>query len=193
MHLHRPQGRGRLDNPTVYDTWYVALSPECAVGEVFGDLSSWSGEIFTVPSLPGGRRALGLYEVDAGIPILDLDDPKVLLERGLRPTQVVSRNRSVSQGWALSIFHETKPNADRRWAGVRWWSFQRPRWTPVGLWVAQGEKPPHGLVDVQPLELDHPAVADAARDLARDNRPARRGTRSSMPSSGLRRRPTPPT
>jgi hypothetical protein len=119
MYLHRPQGRGRLDNPTVYDTWYVALSPECAVGEVFGDLSSWSAEMFTVPYLPGGRRALGLYEVDAGIPILDLDDPKVLVERGLRPTQVVSRNRSVSQGWALSIFHETKSNADRRWAGVR--------------------------------------------------------------------------
>jgi len=36
LHLHRPQGAGRWDNPDLYDAWYFARSPEGAIGEVFG-------------------------------------------------------------------------------------------------------------------------------------------------------------
>lgn len=44
-------GRGRLDNPGLYDLWYFAVVPECAIGEVFGDLSEWVEEMFDVPYL----------------------------------------------------------------------------------------------------------------------------------------------
>ena len=166
-HLHKPQGQGRLDNPRHYDLWYFAVTPECAIGEVFGNLTEWTDGMFQAPYLPGSRRALGKYEIRDDFNVLDLDDANALLDRGLRPTQVIARNRATTQHWALGIFQETTHDGSRKWAGVRWWSFQRPHWTVIGLWVAPGTTPQHHLVGVDPLNLSHPSVVDAARTLAK--------------------------
>lgn len=160
-YLHRPQGRNRLDNPAAYDAWYFGLTPEAAVGEVFGDFAAWNDDMFGLPGLPGGRKVLGRYEVDDGIGVLDLDDAKALLGRGLRPTQVVARTRRVTQAWGLDIYKEGG------WAGVRWWSFQRPHWTVHCLWVPVGEPCPATFVDFEPLDLTHRPVLDAARSLGK--------------------------
>jgi hypothetical protein len=112
--------------------------------------------------LPGSRRALGTYRVPDGTPILDLDDAEALLDRGLRPTQVIERNRPATQAWALSIFNERASDGGRRWNGVRWWSYHRPQWRIYGLW----EITPDGVA-IEALDLAHPAVQDAARTLAR--------------------------
>lgn len=165
--LYRPQGRGRLDNPGHYDLWYFAVVPECAIGEVFGDLSEWVGDMFHVPYLPGSRRALGRFEIPDDLSVLDLDDANALLVRGLRPTQVVARNRATTQGWALRIFEESNDDGSRKWAGVRWWSFQRPQWPVLGMWVAPGETSAHRIVGVDRLDLTHPSIVDAARTLAK--------------------------
>ena len=166
-YLHKPQGKGRLDNPADYDLWYFAVMPEGAIGEVFGNFTMWVDDMFEVPFLPGARRALGRYELPDDLDILDLDDAQALLDRGLRPTQVVGRNRAASQTWALRIFQERTHDGSRKWIGVRWWSYQRPQWPVIGLWTAPGESPAHRIVDVSPLDLKHPAVADAARTLAK--------------------------
>lgn len=167
MYLYRPQGRGRLDNPAHFDTWYFGFTPETAVGEAFGDLAVWRDAMFDFPSLAGARRALGVFEIGDDARVLDLDDAHALLERGLRPTQVVSRNRPVTQGWALRIFRETAQDGSRRWDGVRWWSFQRPHWTVIALWVPLGEEPIHTCLRIEQLTLAHPAVTDAARSLGK--------------------------
>lgn len=166
-YLHKPQGRGRLDNPDRYDIWYFAALPEAAVGEVFGDLSVWTAEMFDVPYLPDGRRALGHFQLADSLDMLDLNDPKTLLDRNLRPTDIVARNRSATQQWALRIFSETRHDGSRRWAGVRWWSFHRPQWPVMALWVLPGGADPAEAVRVENLDLGHPAVLDAARTLAR--------------------------
>lgn len=171
MYLHRPQGRGRLDNPADYDTWYFGITPETAIGEAFGDLAVWREEMFEFPSLPGARRALGVFEIPDDTAVLDLDDARNLLDRGLRPTQVVARNRPTTQAWALRIFNETGPDGSRRWAGVRWWSFQRPHWTVIALWVTAGAAPIHSCLRVETLTIDHPAVVDAARSLGKRRLP----------------------
>ncbi|HCB05838.1 MAG TPA: RES family NAD+ phosphorylase [Nocardioides sp.] len=160
-YVHRPQGGGRLDNPSVYDAWYFGLTPEAAVGESFGDLAMWRDGMFRLPVLKGSRKVLGVYEVDDTIPVLDMDDAKVLLDRHLRPTQVVARNYSVTQGWGLQIHHEG------RWAGVRWWSYQRPHWTVYCLWVPVGDRCPARFVDYEELHLGHRSVVDAAHSLER--------------------------
>lgn len=160
-YLHRPQGRNRLDNPSAYDAWYFGLTPEAAVGEVFGDLAQWRDAMFGLPALPGSRKVLGVYEVPDTLPVLDLDDAKNLLDRHLRPTQVVARNYAVTQAWGLDIQREG------RWAGVRWWSFQRPHWTVYCLWVPVGDPCPATLVEVEQLHLSHRSVVDAARSLER--------------------------
>lgn len=167
MHLYRPQGRGRLDNPDRYDTWYFGLTPETAVAESFADLATWRPSMCAFPALPGAERALGTFVVRDDSRVLDLDDANALRDRGLRPTQVVSRIRPVTQGWALSIFEETASDGNRRWDGVRWWSYHRPHWVVVALWTPTGEQPTHACTSVERLTLTHPAVVDAARSLGK--------------------------
>jgi hypothetical protein len=160
-YLFRPQGRGRVDNPKHYDVWYLSRDASGAVGEVLGDFSEWTDDVFETPYLPGGRRALGIYSIPDGTPTVDLDDANNLLDRGLRPTQIIARNRPVTQGWALKIFQEQNSDGSRKWDGVSWWSYHRPEWQVYGLWI----KPQ--IQTVEELTLSHSAVRDAGRLLAR--------------------------
>ena len=167
LYVHRPQGHGRLDNPRHYDTWYFATTPEAAIGETFADLTSWSDGMFEFPKVSGARRALGIFEIDDRAPVLDLDDARALYERRLRPTQVIARNRAATQSWSLEVYNERDDRGGRRWAGIRWWSFQRPHWTVVALWYASDEPLVHQFVDIEDLAVAHVAVRDAARSLAK--------------------------
>jgi hypothetical protein len=155
-----------LDNPQSYALWYLALEPAGAVAEAFGDLSEWVPEMFEFPGLDGARRCLATYRLDDELPLLELNDSRNLLVRGLNPTQVIERNRSATQIWALSIFEERNDQGDRSWQGVRWWSYHRPQWCIIGYW---GKADPE-LLKVEELSLDHPAVVDAALSLRRKRR-----------------------
>jgi hypothetical protein len=149
-----------LDNPEHYRVRYFAATPAGAVAESFGTLTRWAPAMFAFPGLgPAAARALGMYEVPDDTPILELDDARALLDRRLRPTQVVTRNQPVTRTWALRIFREP-----RGWAGVRWWSYYRPEWPIVGLWRDEGLR----VRAAEPLSLDHPAVDEAARELAKE-------------------------
>ncbi|WP_155345846.1 RES domain-containing protein [Acrocarpospora pleiomorpha] len=161
LYLHKDQGAGRLDNQGHYSVWYFALEQSGAIGEAFGNLSAWSDEMFSFPKLAGSQRSLATYALPDDSSLLDLDDAHNLLSRGLRPTQVMERNRSATQSWALRIFLERNGSGSRCWDGVRWWSFHRPSWRIVGYW---GDEPPR-LVKVESLGLEHEAVIDAARAL----------------------------
>lgn len=164
LYEHRPQRGGRIDHPD-YFVWYLGRSPEVAVGETFGDLAEWDPSMFEVPFLPGARRALGHFHLPDELRLLDLDDPVVLAERGLRPTHVVVRNLAVTQAWGHAIWAERDPHepATRRWQAVQWWSYHHPSWPVVASWVRPE------VIRVEELTLDHPAVVEAARTLNRPN------------------------
>jgi hypothetical protein len=156
LYIPTPQGAGRVDNPEHYLILYASDVPAGAVGEAFGNHSVWTPELLEGPPLmQGSRRALATYEGDSEA--LDLDDPAALVERGLKPSRVVTRDRSVTQSWALDVFQE------RRWDGVRWWSFHHPEWGSFGLWNVTSLT----VADVQPLERDSAALTEAARSLNR--------------------------
>ncbi|MGH9062417.1 MAG: RES domain-containing protein [Acidimicrobiales bacterium] len=158
LYVHPDQGKGRLDNPDLYLVRYLAVQAEAAVGEAFAGLSVWQPAMLGFPMLPDAERALGTYRLDEeAAPLLNLDYAEVLLDRHLRPTQVVARNRPTTQAWARAIFDE------RRWAGVSWWSYYRPQWVVIGLWATDG------ALTVERVEslVGHPAVEDAARTLAK--------------------------
>lgn len=151
------QGRGRWDNPGLYTTMYLSPLPEAAIGEAFGNLVRWSAKMLTFPALPGSVRCLGSFEFDEEAhPLLDLDDAGVLLERGIRPTHVVIRNRLRTQQIAAGIF------AESRWSGIQWWSYHRPQWTVVALWDVSRLT----VVKVDDV-AGHPGLAAAARTLAK--------------------------
>lgn len=162
--LYRPQGRGRWDNPHLYDAWYLSSTPEGAVGEVLGDLAVWTRAVVEPAAF---RRGLGTYQTADSTPLLDLDDALALHERGLRPSQVVRRNRPMTQDIAKRAFVETDAFGARKWAGISWWSLRWAPWRPVCLWVPETERSPLTHLTTEVLTLDHPAVEDAARTLAK--------------------------
>ena len=110
-----------------------------------------------LPTLPGSRRALATYEIPTEIPILDLNDAKALVEWSLRPSEVVSRDRGLTQGWARRIF------GSGHFAGVRWWSFYNPDWISLGLWDYTLIK----VTAVDPLVSGSPAFEEARLTLMR--------------------------
>jgi hypothetical protein len=157
LYVNPAQGRGRWDNPSLYRCRYLAITPEAAVGETFGNLLKWSPAMLVAPALTGCQRQLGIYRLDEEAnPLLDLDDPHVLAERGIRPTHVVIRNRPRTQQIAARIYHEGK------WSGIQWWSYHRPQWTLVVIWEADNLT----VEAVEPL-AGHPALKDAALALAK--------------------------
>lgn len=113
--------------------------------------------MFRSPAHVGARRALGQYELADRAKVLDLDDADALRALGLRPSEVVSGDRAVTQRWARTIAEQ------QRWDGVRWWSYHDPRWYSYGLWDRRHLK----VTQVEPLSLDHPAVIEAATALRR--------------------------
>jgi hypothetical protein len=157
LHVRLSQGDGRWDNPDLYRATYLAVPAEGAIGEALAHMATWSAGMLRHPSVPGATRALGLYRFDEEAhPLLDLDDARNLLERGLRPSRVVWKNRPATQSLAAAVHDEG------RWAGLTWWSPYRPQWRLVCLWR------PDALVleAVQPL-AGHPALVEAAQRMGR--------------------------
>ena len=157
------QGRGRLDNPGHYQIWYLALEPAGAIAEAFGDLDPWDAAMFRSCLIPGSCYALATYLVDDDVTLLDLDDARNLYTRGLRPTQVIERNRAATQAWALSVYNERNDRGQRTWQGIKWWSYHRPQWRIIGYW----DKRTPSLLTIEELSLNSPAITDAATSLKR--------------------------
>jgi hypothetical protein len=153
-----PQRAGRLDNPELYSILYLSSAAPGAVAEAFGRFPEWtSAMVAGSPSLPGSIRAVASYQLAAGAEVCDLDDPQILLQFGLRPSDVVSRDYDRTRAWARRIFEEGS------WAGIRWWSYYDPRWASIGLWDTRFLT----LDEVRPLRLDDPAVVEAGRIILR--------------------------
>jgi len=103
-----------------------------------------------------GRYALATFALSE-VRICDLDDAPTLVRLGLKPTDVITRTRAVSQAWSRVIFSE------RRWTGVSWWSYYLPEWANVALWDTAGLE----LERVEELNVASPDVRTAARALTR--------------------------
>lgn len=153
------QGDGRHDNPDFYGVLYATETPLAAVVEA---LAAFRGSGPLSPALL--RRAglpLALAEVylDDQAALVDLDNPSVLLEEGLRPSAVATRQRVVTQAQAATLF-AGHPEA----AGLRWWSTHESSWAEVSLFSerCRGLIREEAVVD---LALDHPVVIEAATAL----------------------------
>lgn len=169
QYLHKPQGGGRWDNPHLYDAWYLAKSPEAAIGETFGNLATWSTGMFDTGT--GARRAMATFEVPDDLAIFDFDDAANLQRIGMRPSAVVIRNTPATQARATDLFNERNPDGSRRWAALQWWSYHSPHWQNLMLWATPTEPAPLTLVDVMHLSLTSPSVAAAAKTLRKISEP----------------------
>ena len=148
------QGLARIDNSGYYSVGYMAASGDCAVAETFGYLNSWDSQMLRpIKTLPKSHWAVITYELGGGSEIFEMDDANNLQKLMVRPSRVVTRNRAVTQAWALKVFKGGQS------VGVSWWSYYNPDWSCVGLWNLSKLKTAH----VETLRLDHLWVDEASR------------------------------
>ncbi|WP_262103458.1 RES domain-containing protein [Arthrobacter sp. Marseille-P9274] len=153
------QGAGRVDDSQrEYLVLYVGDSPMGAVAEAFGRFIRWTPAILEAPKVAPSGTIKALVAYDGEPDVLDLDDPYTLVDWGLRPSQVVARDRPSTQRWARAIYDAGGT------AGVSWWSYYEPRWASIGLWDISGLTP---VGDPEPLTLDHPVIHGAAEAIRR--------------------------
>lgn len=153
--LFFPENRNvhRVDNPGHYKVAYFAADEQCAFAEKFGYQLQWNQSTLRPDkSLPKSKWALVSYEINDISPILNMDDANNLLKLQVRPSRVVTRDRAITQAWALKVF-EGKKNG-----GVSWWSFYNSDWVTLGIWELNNLK----VKKVEILSLEHAAVQPAA-------------------------------
>ena len=103
-------------------------------------------------------RALATFNDSALTQLVDLDDPIELASRQLRPSLVATRERTVTQGFAMRIFEEGM-------LGLSWWSTLEATWPNVTLF-AERASPLLTLVGApELLSVHHPVVRTAAQNI----------------------------
>jgi hypothetical protein len=149
------QGEGRHDNSEIYGCLYAALEPISAIAE---SMAAFRGSGSLHPSmLRRGGRALHLGKLvlaDDAV-ILDLDDPRQLLQERLRPSRVATRDRPTTQEQAARLYR-----AHAEVAAVRWWSTIESMVTNLTIFDRAGKM--LALEQSRPLAIDGPEVLAAA-------------------------------
>lgn len=159
LHVWPHQGPGRVDDVDGdYRVLYVGDTAAGAIAEYLGNYAQWTPDVLVPPPAAPVNSRIAIARYAGDLPILDLDDPYVLTEWGLRSSSVVTRDRSVTQTWARHIYDASL------YAGVAWWSYRDPRWASYGLWdisslTVAGEP--------ELLTLDHRALLEASRVINR--------------------------
>lgn len=152
------RGGGRLDNPGRYSVLYLGDSAPGAIAEAFGRFPEWTRAILGgSPALPGSARAIARYTLEASANVCDLDDPERLLDLELRPSQVVSRDYTITRDWARRIYER------ETWIGARWWSYYDSSWASFGLWETRDVV----LREIRLLRLEDPELVEASRTIVR--------------------------
>jgi hypothetical protein len=149
------QGTGRHDNPDQYGALYVSRVPESAVAERIQPFRGQQLSDADLTRRDGARYALVALD-DAGLAgVVDLDDPRELVRRELRPSGVATRRRGNTRRMAQSLFDEGIP-------GFAWWSTLEAAWANVTLFAARAVSSLAIEGDAEPLAIDHPLVKTAA-------------------------------
>lgn len=157
----RLQTSGRYDNKTLYGALYLAQSRAGAVADSFGNHAVWTDELFDDPST-GLRRHIVTFVLPDRVldGVVDVDDARLLLDRGLRPTDVVGRARTRTRSLAADLFAEGA-------TGVRFWSYYRCEWTNLVLFVPPVDVDDLTVEGAEEMGVDLPCVQAASEMLCR--------------------------
>jgi RES domain len=152
------QGAARHDDPARYGCLYVAEDPVSAVAEALAPFRG-TGDLDPAMLTRMGRPlALAELALDDAAPLIDLDDPAVLVREQLRPSEVATTGRERTRRDAARLF-DAHPDA----AGLRWWSTLEASWINVTLFDRAA--PQLRLRRMHALDASAEEVAAAARFL----------------------------
>jgi hypothetical protein len=151
------QGEGRHDNPDVYACLYLS---EREVSAVVEQLARFRSQRLTPSLLRRRGLPLAIASLELADPpkLIVLDDPRVLLRGGLRPSVVATRQRAVTQPQARAWFDRS-----RETNGLRWWSTDEAAWMNVTLFdrAAAGLR----VESMRELSITDPTVIEATEFL----------------------------
>lgn len=151
------QGDGRHDNPDSYGCLYLADREVSCVVEQLARFRTQRLQ----PALLRRRGlplALAALELEDGVEMIDLDEPRTLVRERLRPSAVATRRRELTQPQALAL-HQSHPGA----VALRWWSTFESLWSNFTLFDrAAGALT---LREVRELDVEDAAVREAADHL----------------------------
>ena len=153
----RFQGDGRHDNPDRYGCLYLSERPVSCIVE---QLARFRGQRLTASLLMrrGLPLALATLELSEEVELVDLDDPVVLRRERLRPSRVATRDRTITQMQARSLY-DGHPAA----VGLRWWSVHEGTWMNVTLFERGASKVT--VRETHVLALDAPQLHEAIQFL----------------------------
>jgi hypothetical protein len=149
------QGAGRHDAPARYGAWYCARDAVAAVAE---SIQFFRGSVLTAADFQrptGIDKALARLWLDDEALIVDLDDARELVARKVRPSNVATRRRPVTQRLALAMFEEGV-------AGFQWWSTLEAEWANVTLFHERVVRRVRLVAPPQSLTMALPEVREAA-------------------------------
>jgi hypothetical protein len=152
------QGSGRHDNPSLYGAFYCSVEPISCIAEA---LQPFRGQWITQGDLArqeGRTLALASFELPDRIALIDLDSPKELATRQLRPSGIATSDRRRTQTLAAQIFQE-------KVAGFFWWSTLESLWMNCTLFHERVVRNLSVAVPPQPLRLDDSALIAAANQI----------------------------
>jgi hypothetical protein len=156
LHVARHfQGDGRHDNPAEYGALYASRVPESAVAERLAIVRPWVVDDRHLRRPDGRRYAMATIDDSRLTFEVDLDDPRELVSRDLRPSRVATRDRTVTQATALAMFEEGR-------SGFLWWSTLEGSWANATVFAERGAGLLSLAEDPIPLSVDLPVVRRAA-------------------------------
>lgn len=133
LHIPRSrQGSGRHDNPGIYGAIYASTDPVSAIAEAIQTFRSQTLVEEDLQRVPNRSLALVTLDVSKGALLMDLDDPRELVARNFRPSQVASSNRKLTRAQSLQIFQEGL-------GGFLWWSTLEASWINCTLFAERAE------------------------------------------------------
>ena len=153
---HRQTG-GRFDLGTV-PVLYLGESPAHAVAEV---LRRFSGRALSPALFGTSRFPLALVSVRVSLAVtsrlIDLTDPRVLADLGVRPDTLAlpEAGRAQTQAVSRQIYRLGAP-------GFRWWSAIHGGWHSTILYVDRVPLDSLDFGEPEVIDVHHRAVAEAA-------------------------------
>ena len=156
LHIQSGQTSGRFDLHDRPPVLYLGESAEHALGEL---LQGFRGRTIGAPHLKRRDRPLAVVDVrvPAGVAdgIVDCTDPAALARHHVKPDQLASHDRGVTQAIARRLHESGVP-------GFRWWSVLTGDWHNVVLFSDRVSASALHVGKPEQVTLAHPALARCA-------------------------------
>ena len=152
------QGQGRHDLPSRDGVLYSSQNPVSAIAEWLQMFRTRPLRSIHFGPAHGLVRALARLELSDAVRLLDLDDPRVLVRQAIKPSELMTHVRQITQKWAARLYDQGHP-------GFFWPSSLESQWINATLFETRVRNHLRLVGESQSLTPEMPEVRQAATAL----------------------------